>query len=80
MLTELKSASCPNPMHIPASLPIANCAGMNSADELCDALMDHMLECPECLGGLDSTCAVYGRMQEQIKAQRGPSKGMVFAI
>ncbi|HSU33961.1 MAG TPA: hypothetical protein VLJ11_22230 [Bryobacteraceae bacterium] len=53
---------------------------MNSADELCDALMDHMLDCPVCLGGLDSTCAVYGRMQDQIKAQRGPSKGMVLAI
>jgi hypothetical protein len=80
MLTELKSASSLNPLHIPASLPVANCASMNSADELCDALMDHMLECPECLSGLDSTCAVYGRMQDQIKTQRGPSKGMVLAI
>jgi hypothetical protein len=80
MLPELKSVSCLNPMHSPASIPVANHAGMNSADELCDALMDHMLDCPVCLDGLDSTCAVYGRMQDQIRAQRGPSKGMVLAI
>lgn len=80
MLAELKSISCPNPMHIPASIPATNLAGPNSADELCDALMDHMLECPACLSGLDSECAVYGRMQEQIKAQNGPSRGLVFAL
>lgn len=80
MLAELKSVSCLNPMHIPASLPAASLSGANSADELCDALMDHMLECPTCLNGLDSGCAVYGRMQEQIKAHRGPSKGLMLAI
>jgi len=80
MLAELKSVSCLNPMHIPASLPAASLSGANSADELCDALMDHMLECPTCLNGLDSGCAVYGRMQEQIKAHCGPSKGLMLAI
>lgn len=80
MLAELKSVTCLNPMHIPAPLPAVNLSGTNSADELCDALMDHMLECPTCLDGLDSTCAVYARMQDQIKAHRGPSKGLVLAI
>ena len=67
-------------MHIPASLSVAALSGTNSADELCDSLMDHMLECTTCLDGLDSECAVYGRMQEQIKAYRGPSRGLVLAI
>jgi len=80
MLAELKSVSCPNPMHIPASLPAAALPGSNSADELCDALMDHMLDCPVCLSGLDAGCAVYSRMQEQVKAQHGASKGLVLAI
>ncbi len=80
MFAELKSISCPNPLHIPASLPPMSLSGSNSADELCDALMDHMLECPTCLDGFDSACSVYGRMQEQIKAHRGPSKGLGLAI
>lgn len=80
MLAELKSISCLHPMHIPATLPAASLAGSTSADELCDALMDHMLDCPSCLSGLDSSCAVYGRMQDQIKAHQGASKGLVLAI
>ncbi len=67
-------------MHIPPSLPSASLPGSTSADELCDALMDHMLDCPTCLSGLDTECAVYGRMQEQIHAHQGASKGLVLAI
>ena len=56
----------------------------SSADEICDILTEHMLECEECLNacldGNDETCPVYFRLKEQLKRLGGASNGSVLFI
>ena len=51
-----------------------------SADELCSEILDHMLGCDQCLNGNEHSCPIYQRLDSQIIALGGASKGMVFAI
>jgi hypothetical protein len=48
--------------------------------ELCDQLLAHMLECDLCLDPEQPTCAVCVSLQSQVKAEGGPSRGVVFAF
>jgi hypothetical protein len=53
-----------------------------SADELCDELLAHMLDCGECLNGcVDGTekmCPIERKLQEQIKTLGGSKEPRVF--
>jgi hypothetical protein len=63
----------------PAPVPgqkIAFC----SADELCDELLMHMLDCDVCLTRGEYACSGYRFLHWQVVAQGGPHKGIVFAI
>jgi len=57
---------------------------IRSADDLCDELTDHMLECEECLTGCldghEESCFVYREMRKQIEARGGTKRGMLLAI
>ena len=50
-----------------------------SADELCDELLAHMLDCDLCLNRNEHTCSAYGHYQSQIALAGYPQKGVVFA-
>ena len=51
-----------------------------SADELCDALLEHMLDCDLCLNRSEHSCSIYGHYQSQIALAGHPQKGIVFAF
>ena len=51
-----------------------------SADELCDELLKHMLDCDVCLTIGEHACSHYRFLHWQIAAQGGPCTGVVFAI
>ncbi len=50
------------------------------ANELCEQLLAHMLDCDLCLDPEQPTCAVCMSLQNGIKAQGGASTGVVFAF
>lgn len=56
----------------------------SSPDELCDRLLDHMVDCDRCLDGClddqEQTCAVYHELQRQVKALGGAKKPLIIAI
>jgi hypothetical protein len=51
-----------------------------SADELCDELLKHMLDCDVCLAKGEHACSGYRFLHRQIAAHGGPRTGVVFAI
>jgi hypothetical protein len=51
-----------------------------SADELCDELLKHMLDCDVCLAKGEYACSGYRFLHRQIAAHGGPRTGVVFAI
>jgi hypothetical protein len=53
-------------------------AAPNRADELCDALMEHIFDCDACINGQEDTCAVYCSLREQIAQSGGPTRGAVL--
>lgn len=53
---------------------------LRSADELCDELLGHMLDCDLCLNRSEHTCTTYGHYQNQIALAGRPQRGVVFAI
>jgi hypothetical protein len=50
-----------------------------TAEQLCDELLGHMLECGVCLG-LEAPCPIQQRVQHQIAAHGGAQTGVVFAF
>jgi hypothetical protein len=58
----------------------ASSIAARSADELCDELLEHMLDCDLCLNRNEHTCSAYGHYQGQIALAGRPQKGMVFAF
>lgn len=53
---------------------------LRSADELCDELLGHMLDCDLCLNRSEHTCATYGHYQSQIVLAGRPQRGVIFAV
>lgn len=51
-----------------------------SADQLCDDLLDHMLDCDLCLNRNEQACSVHNHYQNQLALAGRPQKGIVFAI
>ena len=51
-----------------------------SADELCDDLLTHMLECDRCLDPSDCECSVFEALQTEIIAKGGAKKPDVYAV
>ena len=51
-----------------------------SADQLCDELLNHMLDCDLCLNRGEHKCSDYNHYQSQIALAGRPQKGIVFAI
>ena len=51
-----------------------------SADELCDDLLEHMLDCDLCLNSGEDTCCVHQQFRAGIARRGGASKGVVFAF
>ena len=58
---------------------VANAAG-TTADDLCDALLDHMLDCSTCLDGTESCCPTWQKLQSEIKVAGKPQRGMLLAL
>jgi hypothetical protein len=50
-----------------------------STDDLCDRLLEHMLECDACLNP-KRKCSVYETLAAKINSEGGPSKPAVYAI
>ncbi len=50
------------------------------ANELCDTLMDHILDCDACISGQEDNCPSYQLLQDQIAAAGGPSEGLLLAV
>jgi len=50
-----------------------------SADELSEELLDHMLDCPTCLNSSEKSCAVWRNLNARIQAAGGPTRGLAFA-
>ena len=59
-------------------------AESRSAEDLCEAFLDHLLDCATCLddslNGRDETCPEGIALQRAIQAKGDPSKGRIFAI
>ncbi len=55
-------------------------SGSAHADELCDALMEHIFECDSCINGSEENCCTYCSLQEQIAQAGGPTKGVCFVM
>ena len=55
-------------------------APTTSANELCEVLLDHTLECAVCLQSLKSKCSEYRRIEQQINALGGAKQGTIYAI
>jgi hypothetical protein len=51
-----------------------------SADDLCDELLGHMLDCDLCLNRSEHDCSVYQNYQGRIALSGRPQKGIVFAF
>jgi hypothetical protein len=51
-----------------------------SADELCHDVLEHMLDCDQCLDGSEDVCAAYHHLQVQIARQGGPTRALIFAF
>jgi hypothetical protein len=51
-----------------------------SAEELCNGLLIHMLECDQCLDPDDSACRMFGNLQGKIVANGGARTAAVYAI
>ena len=68
------------PHLISLRLADADFSMQSSADQLCDQLTEHILECDLCLYGNECDCVVYGSIQEQIAAKGGSKSGMVLAF
>lgn len=69
------------PSHIDCSF------AFRTADELCDALMDHMIDCPACLHSAASfsgteadDCEIYACLREQIAVAGGATSGKLLAL
>ena len=50
------------------------------ANDLCDQLLIHMLDCDLCLDPAQPACPVCINMQSDIQAQGGPGAGVLFAV
>jgi hypothetical protein len=63
-------------------LPFADArsGSVRQANELCDQLLTHMLDCDLCLDPEQPACAVCMSLQSEIKAQGGVGTGVVFAF
>jgi hypothetical protein len=66
----------------PATCPTVNAASAASlcADELCDELLGHMLDCDLCLNRSEHACCAYKHYQNQIALAGRPQQGVVFAF
>ena len=53
---------------------------IRSADELCDELMEHMLDCDLCLNRKEHACSAYEHYQTQLARAGRPKKGIIFAF
>ncbi len=64
------------------SLPVADVdfSIQSSADQLCDQLSEHILECDLCLYGNECDCTVYREFQGQIAANGGSKTGLALAF
>jgi hypothetical protein len=51
-----------------------------SADQLCDELLDHMLDCDLCLNRKEQNCSVHNHYQSKLALAGRPQRGIVFAI
>jgi hypothetical protein len=51
-----------------------------SADELCDDLLEHMLDCDLCLNPGKDSCCFCQQLQGSIAAEGGASNGVIFAL
>jgi hypothetical protein len=51
-----------------------------SADELCNELLEHMLDCHWCLSTSEDTCSAYRCLHQRIALHSGPRKGVIFAL
>jgi hypothetical protein len=56
------------------------CESAIRANDLCNELLAHMLECEVCLDPAQPECAVCMSLQSEIRAQGGPAAGVVFAF
>jgi hypothetical protein len=52
----------------------------DSADDLCDELMDHIFGCDLCINSSEEHCDVFCSLQERIAAAGGPIKSAILAI
>jgi len=67
-----------NPVtYVPSDAPVP---ALRSADELCDELLGHMLDCDLCLNRSEHACTVYGHYQDQIALAGRPQRGVIFAV
>jgi hypothetical protein len=76
----MASAALSRPQTTVLPVPDSQAGNELRADELCDQLLAHMLDCELCLDPERPTCAICSGLQNEIKAQGGPAKGIVFAI
>ncbi len=77
--TSMASAALSRPQ-VPV-LPFTNShAHQNTANELCDQLLAHMLDCDLCLDPGQPACPACMSLQSEIKAQGGAAAGVVFAF
>ena len=51
-----------------------------SADELCDDLLEHMLDCDLCLNPGKDSCCFCQQLQGSIAAEGGATNGVIFAL
>lgn len=58
----------------------AHAMASRSADQICDELLYHMLDCDLCLSGSEHTCAVHQQYQAQLVLVGQPQNGVIFAI
>src|SRR5437763_4586160 len=62
------------------TVPQRNSNTSRAADELCDDVLEHMLDCDRCLDGYEDVCATYHHLQVQIARQGGPMRALIFAF
>lgn len=53
---------------------------VDSADELCNELMDHIFECEACINDLEESCETYRSLRERIAKAGGPTKSALLAV
>jgi hypothetical protein len=68
----------------PVTLDVSQSCHASSGDELCEQLLDHVLDCELCLDGFldgrEQKCGFYRRLRIQIETHGGATTPLIIAM